>query len=833
MQLFDPQEIRRALRVWFQPGDIFEVRILDAITGSYNRPHVESGYFDSDHIEQLPEILAADLRGYRGIYITVNPPRAELLARAANRLRNVRQEPITADRDVDRRRWLLIDCDAVRASGISSSNAEHQAALTRAGRIREDLGSAGWPDPVMLDSGNGAQLMYRVDLPADDGGLLQQVIAGLSAAYSDAAVEIDLTVFNPARIWRLPGTMNCKGDPIPDREHRMARIISSPAMPAVVDRNLLEAYRANLPGPASRPLSPGGHPADQTQAPDISAIAGPPVPLQDAFQIDDWIRKYAPELQEPLTWQNGRRWIFPVCPFNDAHRNRSAVLIQQASGAVAFTCHHNGCRGNDWTKLRELREPGFASRVSDTHLEPLPEFYGGTIAAKPAVPAATEPPPPAAGSSGKSSRPLLRHVDPGPLTDDLLQIPGFIHQVMEYDLATAPYPNRVLAFAGALALTSFLTSRKYRDSANNMPNIYLIALASSGTGKDHPRKVNVEIAYTVGMAGQIGDAFASGEGIEDAMMLNKAMLFQTDEIDGLFNSINKAKDGRNEMIMNVLLKMYSSSNSVYTARAKAANRNGGIAKRGETVVDKPGLTLFGTAVPKFLYESLNGRMLENGFFARSLILEADTRGRGRESEYAPPPDIIIDTAKYWAGFTPLAAGAAGSGNLFEEHPEPHVVRYADGVLDIYDHFRAYADDRYADYENTGDLTATALWGRTFEKTRKLALLYALSEDPQDPVITAAAANWAWNFSTYQTRRQLFMAESYVADNPFHQACLKFNRILNDAGGSMDKSTMIRRMHLKVTDLDQIEEYLRDAGELEVQMQSTDGKRVKKVYVRTS
>ena len=42
--------------------------------------------------------------------------------------------------------------------------------------------------------------------------------------------------------------------------------------------------------------------------------------------------------------------------------------------------------------------------------------------------------------------------DPGPLPDELLRIPGFVDDVMQFTLATAPYPNRPLAFVGAIAL---------------------------------------------------------------------------------------------------------------------------------------------------------------------------------------------------------------------------------------------------------------------------------------------------------------------------------------------------------------------------------------------
>ena len=140
------------------------------------RPHTESGYFDYEHI---PDAAAAigKLRAYRGAYATVNPVKPELLARAWNRIRPVLKEPTTADSEVLARRWLLIDCDPKRASGVSSTKAEHESALAKARKIRSDLFSLGWPDPIMTDSGNGAQLMYRIDLPATDGGLVQTDLA--------------------------------------------------------------------------------------------------------------------------------------------------------------------------------------------------------------------------------------------------------------------------------------------------------------------------------------------------------------------------------------------------------------------------------------------------------------------------------------------------------------------------------------------------------------------------------------------------------------------------------------------------------------------------------
>lgn len=282
--MIDKDEILRALSLWFRPDDVFEVRVLDASTGEYLRPHIESGYFDYEHIPQVPEALAR-LRSYRGVYVTINPVNPALLARAVNRIRPVNREPTTSDADIIERRWILFDCDAIRPTGISSSDEEHSHALAKAAEIRDGLASLGWPVPIMTDSGNGAQLMYRTELPVDDAGLVQRIIADVAAA-SDAHVDIDRTVYNPARIWRLPGTQNCKGDHTPVRPHRMARILAESAPEKLVSAALISDTLTRTSDGEAPPEAP------RTGEPDISGIAGAGTAPEVAFELDTWIRRY-------------------------------------------------------------------------------------------------------------------------------------------------------------------------------------------------------------------------------------------------------------------------------------------------------------------------------------------------------------------------------------------------------------------------------------------------------------------------------------------------------------------------------------------------------------
>jgi len=71
----------------------------------------------------------------------------------------------------------------------------------------------------------------------------------------------------------------------------------------------------------------------------------------------------------------------------------------------------------------------------------------------------------------------------------------------------------------------------------------------------------------------------------------------------------------------------------------------------------------------------------------------------------------------------------------------------------------------------------AIWGRASEKVRRLALLYACSENAIHPQITEPAVQWASELVDYATQRMLFMASQYVSESEFHANCQKLLRVL--------------------------------------------------------
>src|SRR5262249_51515775 len=122
--------------------------------------------------------------------------------------------------------------------------------------LRAALRAGGWPEPVLADSGNGCPLLYRVDLPADDGGLVRGVLRALARRFDTDAVAVDTAPSDAVRICKLYGTVARKGADTPDRPHRRTRVLDVPEKLTPVPESLLKALAAEAhpAGVAPAPL---------------------------------------------------------------------------------------------------------------------------------------------------------------------------------------------------------------------------------------------------------------------------------------------------------------------------------------------------------------------------------------------------------------------------------------------------------------------------------------------------------------------------------------------------------------------------------------------------
>lgn len=89
-------------------------------------------------------------------------------------------------------------------------------------------------------------MLYRIDLPRDDNGLVKGVLEGLAKQFDNDRVKIDTKVFNPSRIVKLYGTVARKGDSISERPHRRTGVLAIPQTMVIVSREQLEAVGGEI-----------------------------------------------------------------------------------------------------------------------------------------------------------------------------------------------------------------------------------------------------------------------------------------------------------------------------------------------------------------------------------------------------------------------------------------------------------------------------------------------------------------------------------------------------------------------------------------------------------
>lgn len=352
--------IRAVLDVLFDQGQVVELRI-PKVDGKKTR--TDSGYFDD--FDMLAQSAAKYDGRADGVYITLNPCDTALLARAENRVKNW-CDLATSDDYIDRRRWLPIDCDPKvngkkRPAGISSTDAEHAAAIARTHAIREWLTLQGWPDPIEADSGNGGALLYAIDLPNNNEStaLVKDVLGVLASQFDDESADVDTSVHNAARIWKLYGTLAGKGDSTVTRPHRRAAILSVPAPRKIVPLDLLHA---------------------------VARLKKPPVAtattIRTNFDVGALLNRRGIGFTQG-EHQGSTKYVLDECIFNPDHKAPDAAVIVRPNGVIGYECFHNSCQGYTWTDARAKTDPTYTRRNGNGHYPldepPHPAGAGGAV----------------------------------------------------------------------------------------------------------------------------------------------------------------------------------------------------------------------------------------------------------------------------------------------------------------------------------------------------------------------------------------------------------------------------------------------------------------------
>jgi hypothetical protein len=407
--------------------------------------------------------------------------------------------------------------------------------------------------------------------------------------------------------------------------------------------------------------------------------------------------------------------------------------------------------------------------------------------------------------------------NPSNFPQDCLSPPGFLGELIEYNLRTAIYPLPELALAGHLALLATLTGRKIEDTLwGTRTNAYFCGLGPSRGGKDHSRRINQRLLHEAGLEQYEGEEnFASSSSIYSALEENPVSLYQIDEIANLLATTHDARRSPHLFkIQDVLLRLWASSKGTLKADAYADRKK-------NKVLTFPHCVIYGTAVPVKFWESISADNVSDGLLGRFVIFEVPTVDNGyvpaRRPEKVPIPESLLRTAQGWAS---LQTHAGNLSELDGAHPLS-MMHTPDAERRAEQHQNDVCRKRTSESREVA-----AVWSGTPEKTNKLALLFAASRANADmleagelPQIELQDVERAVAISNWLTRRMLHQVGLHVAENDWERTVQRtLNRLKVGEEVTKSKFTNLTK-YLRRRERDEVIDTLVEAGFLELRTET--------------
>jgi hypothetical protein len=398
-----------------------------------------------------------------------------------------------------------------------------------------------------------------------------------------------------------------------------------------------------------------------------------------------------------------------------------------------------------------------------------------------------------------------------------LRLPGgLVGEVAHYMIETARRPQPLLSVGASLCALGALMGRNYRTASNLRPNLYIVGIADSGSGKNHSREVINELFYAAGVSHYLGgNKIASGAGLLTAVHRQPAILFQIDEFGMFLSAAADRKRSPRHLteILDNMTELYTAAGGMFLG-AEYANRDGKNARRD---ISQPCLCVYGTTTPLHFWGALRGANVADGSLARFIVLPTDQDYPDENTMAKPrlPEPGLVDDLRF------LAEGITdGRGNLVGLTTDgstalamPTTVPMS---LQAQERFIELSNEITEQLRQAAGTAFTSILARIAENAQKVALILAVGKKPWDPVIELEDANWAIDFVRHFAGVTMKAVDRHVADTEVESHAKRMKEILRAAGRKgLTRSELTRASQwIKGRDRGELLASLIEAGEIE-------------------
>lgn len=403
--------------------------------------------------------------------------------------------------------------------------------------------------------------------------------------------------------------------------------------------------------------------------------------------------------------------------------------------------------------------------------------------------------PPAAAAADNSGLPPGRVMKPG----------GLLERIMDYIETSTVASFPLFSLCAALAAVGALAGQKVMTETGLRTNLYVFALAPSGTGKNAPITAVRELLVAAGCSDKFlgPNHLASAAALVSEMNGNKhSLLLLLDEIGDLIGSVkNKHNVVKSELIQ-VLKEMHSAAAGSYS-KSYADNKN-------NIVIHRPHLSFYATGVPSRFWGNLTHSDVTDGFLPRSMVVSVDLeiKKKRKPALTAPAPGLI-------QGVRDLARIEYSYVGQVTSFPQAVMVPKspeAERVFDQWDDDLVATQNRLRNAEDgRGEI-----YNRAAEQVHKLALIHAVSQCGGIPErVEIDSLQFALDLVDWYIPQMVEHVAQNVSDSPFDELQNRVLRLVNRKGYCTDGEIykMLRRsVNKKQTE--EIIQMLELAGELE-------------------
>lgn len=366
----------------------------------------------------------------------------------------------------------------------------------------------------------------------------------------------------------------------------------------------------------------------------------------------------------------------------------------------------NRLNGIHHKKREEYEEPQFASAINEEYKEMI--------------------------TMGKSQK----EVQEEKLKRELPTAQGVIATIQKNILDNSWIKQPDLAMAASLGLMSVLCARKFQFGGLS-PNLYLLNISPSGSGKDAPQSQIKKYLTDIGKDYLLGAGdYVSDASLMDSLEGKPTRLDIMDEAGGILKTFNKGGSDYNKKMADILCELYTTSSSKFLGRATADGIKGSCYR--------PNVCILASTTPTGFSEGVSRSAIEKGLLGRFILFFGDGNNPAARLREFPRLDkqtrsFLIELADH----QPEVNFDVTIGGIEQRVKDIRASQEAEERLDIvfkeFDNLR-----RNSDKEDP----MLPIISRLYQQMVKISLLSAISRGGVDAILEISDINFGYDLILY-------------------------------------------------------------------------------------